>query len=93
MTQTRWFCSRCKREWVVAVHWDGVTCPAPDCGATDIAQITYEAWCAGMDIPREDPLPSAFGPVSVLSVVSPSTSIEVQADARQGRWQAIPEFA
>jgi len=52
MTQTRWFCSTCKREWVHARHWlpqEG----CPGCRSAAIQPVTYTPVFPGADIPRD----------------------------------------
>lgn len=51
MTQQRWFCTSCKREWVHARLWDaGQNCPA--CGAppNEVERRQYAAAFPGADI-------------------------------------------
>lgn len=55
MTQTRWFCIDCQREWVYAHHWDTAACPL--CLSPKIEQRTYTPAFAGSDIPRDAPQP------------------------------------
>lgn len=38
MTQRRWYCHVCQREWVFARSTPEGICPAPDCGAVGFVE-------------------------------------------------------
>lgn len=49
MTQTRWLCHACRREWAYAHGWDQSRgCPA--CQSHSIESITYKPVFPGADI-------------------------------------------
>lgn len=50
---TRWFCDRCRREWLHARGWspeDG--CPACHAAPASVRAITYRPAFVGADLPR-----------------------------------------
>ncbi len=52
MTQTRWFCETCAREWLYAYRWEPAQ-GCPGCHSSQIRQVRYTPAFAGADIPRE----------------------------------------
>jgi hypothetical protein len=54
MTQRRWLCRSCDREWVFAAEWTpDAGCPI--CHAATIEQVLYTPIFPGADIPRMPP--------------------------------------
>jgi hypothetical protein len=51
MTQTRWFCATCSREWVHARGWTE-TDGCPGCHSSQVRQVTFTAAFPGGDLPR-----------------------------------------
>lgn len=47
MTQIRWTCQQCQREWVYAANWDEQSCPV--CRSPRIERVTYTPLFAGAD--------------------------------------------
>ena len=82
MTHTRWTCDSCRREWVKALAFNGVDCPMPGCGSTQIRQETYHAAFPGADMQTILPEPWVPDGLSVVTVATPQWHIS----------NAIPEF-
>lgn len=64
MTQIRWYCRACTREWVYAYHWTPAQgCPA--CRSAAIEQVTYQPVFLGADIPRDGTTQMTDEPIAV----------------------------
>lgn len=66
MTQRRWLCEDCGREWLYARNWDESSgCPA--CHSARVRLVEYRAEFHGADIPRNgaiDPQPETVVPTA-----------------------------
>ena len=62
MTQKRWQCLACQREWVYATNWEAAQ-GCPMCKVQTIEQVTYDAAFPGADIgTRAEDLPCIPAP-------------------------------
>lgn len=77
MTQTRYQCGGCYREWLYAHNWDGRHCPA--CGSAAVTRVTYAPVFPGADIATRSEDVAQATPVEeprVLPFVPPNIALE-----------------
>jgi hypothetical protein len=85
ITQKRWTCDACHREWVLAMNWtDGAPCPACLAPPEHVHIIEFRAPFPGADSDTIAALQAAPAPVALAAETWPElTRAEVPLACRQ----------
>ncbi len=86
MTQRRWFCQACQREWLPGANAAGANQWTPEqgcpgCRSAAIAEVQYQSAFAGGDIPREHHAPPLIpAPVEPVAQAPPLVLIAEESE-------------
>lgn len=94
ITQTRWICASCRREWLFSTGPDGVCL---GCGQTDASRVTFQGFFDSQTPPDvwTGPLlpPNQLDPHEVTAVLPPPLSLLADPSALAQDWIGLAEGA